>query len=73
MLSGDLGHYDEEGYFTITDRLKELIKYKGFQVSANVEQSQLFMDTIQIPWPPQRGTLTTWRGAEVAAHVVAPN
>nr|KAG5702383.1 hypothetical protein BaRGS_002165 [Batillaria attramentaria] len=33
LRSGDLGHYDEDGYFTITDRLKELIKYKGFQVA----------------------------------------
>lgn len=33
LRTGDLCHYDEDGYFTITDRLKELIKYKGFQVA----------------------------------------
>ena len=27
------GYYDEEGYFYIVDRLKELIKVKGFQVA----------------------------------------
>ena len=30
--TGDAGHYDEEGYFYIVDRIKELIKYSGFQV-----------------------------------------
>ena len=31
--SGDLGYVDEDGHFFIVDRLKELIKYKGFQVA----------------------------------------
>jgi 4-coumarate--CoA ligase len=30
--TGDIGYEDAEGNFFITDRLKELIKYKGFQV-----------------------------------------
>ncbi len=30
--TGDVGHQDEQGNFFITDRVKELIKYKGFQV-----------------------------------------
>lgn len=33
LFTGDLGYYDEEYHFYIVDRLKELIKYKGFQVA----------------------------------------
>ena len=32
LHTGDVGHVDKDGHFTIVDRLKELIKYKGFQV-----------------------------------------
>ncbi|KAH8595527.1 hypothetical protein B0O99DRAFT_511830 [Bisporella sp. PMI_857] len=31
--TGDIGYQDDQGNFYITDRLKELIKYKGFQVA----------------------------------------
>ena len=33
LHTGDVGKYDEDKDFYITDRLKELIKYKGWQVS----------------------------------------
>ena len=32
LHTGDVAIVDEDGYFQIVDRLKELIKYKGFQV-----------------------------------------
>ena len=31
MHSGDLGYYDNDFDFFVVDRIKELIKYKGFQ------------------------------------------
>jgi acyl-CoA synthetase (AMP-forming)/AMP-acid ligase II len=33
LHSGDVAIVDEDGWFTIVDRVKELIKYKGFQVA----------------------------------------
>ncbi len=32
LFPGDVGYHDDQGYFYIVDRIKELIKYKGFQV-----------------------------------------
>ena len=33
MHTGDVGYFDGDGHLYIVDRLKELIKYKGFQVA----------------------------------------
>jgi len=33
LHTGDIGYADEDGHFYIVDRVKELIKYKGFQVA----------------------------------------
>ena len=42
LHTGDVARVDAEGYFYITDRLKELIKYKGLQVApAELEEHLL--------------------------------
>ncbi|MCD7461671.1 4-coumarate--CoA ligase-like 3 [Datura stramonium] len=33
LHTGDIAYFDEEGYLYIIDRLKEIIKYKGFQIA----------------------------------------
>ena len=35
LYSGDIAYHDEDGNIFIVDRLKELIKVKGFQVNKN--------------------------------------
>lgn len=41
LHTGDIGHVDADGYLYIVDRLKELIKYKGFQVAPAVLEGLL--------------------------------
>ncbi|KAJ1724979.1 hypothetical protein LPJ53_000833 [Coemansia erecta] len=39
--TGDIGHIDAQGFFYITDRKKEIIKYKGFQVAPSELEGML--------------------------------
>lgn len=43
LRTGDIAHYDDNAQFYITDRLKELIKVKGFQV-APAELEEILRD-----------------------------
>ncbi len=61
LHTGDVAYVDEEGYFYIVDRLKELIKYKGYQVPPAELEGLLLthpavLDAAVIPIPdPEAG------------------
>jgi fatty-acyl-CoA synthase len=67
--TGDLGYYDEEGYFFITDRLKRMINAAGFKVwPAEVEAMLYAHPAIQEACVV--GARDAYRGETVKAYVV---
>ncbi|CAA0823479.1 4-coumarate--CoA ligase-like 9 [Striga hermonthica] len=58
LRTGDICYIDDEGFLFVIDRVKELIKYKGYQVSpAELEELLLshpdIMDAAVIPYPDE--------------------
>jgi acyl-CoA synthetase (AMP-forming)/AMP-acid ligase II len=81
LRTGDIGVIDEDGYLTIVDRLKELIKVKGYQV-APAELEALLLehprvaDAAVIPVPDDEcgevpKAIIVSRGALTAEEVIA--
>ncbi|HEX5768262.1 MAG TPA: AMP-binding protein, partial [Burkholderiales bacterium] len=67
--TGDLGYYDEEGYFFITDRLKRMINCSGFKVWPAEVESMLYAHPA-IQEACVIGTPDGYRGETVKAVVV---
>jgi 4-coumarate--CoA ligase len=44
--TGDIGYQDDQHNFYITDRVKELIKYKGFQVAPAELEGKLMQNSL---------------------------
>ncbi len=67
--TGDLGYYDEEGYFFITDRLKRMINASGFKVWPAEVEAMLYAHP-DIQEACVIGTRDPYRGETVKAVVV---
>ncbi|WEW60033.1 hypothetical protein PRK78_005516 [Emydomyces testavorans] len=70
--TGDVGHEDSEGFVYITDRVKELIKYKGFQV-APAELEGLLTDHEAVVDAAVIGIESAEHGTEVPRAYIVPN
>jgi len=68
--TGDLGYYDEEGYFFITDRLKRMINASGFKVWPAEVEAMLYAHP-GIKEACVIGAPDGYRGETVKAVIVA--
>jgi acyl-CoA synthetase (AMP-forming)/AMP-acid ligase II len=60
LHTGDVARFDEDGYLYLIERLKEMIKYKGYQVApaeleALLHEHPAVLDAAVIPKPDEAG------------------
>lgn len=65
LHTGDVGYYDEKGRIHVVDRMKELIKYKGYQVSPSE------IETVLLSHPAVKDAAVTGRPDERSGEVPA--
>ncbi|WP_380168162.1 AMP-binding protein [Jannaschia sp. R86511] len=69
LRTGDIGHVDADGYLFVVDRLKELIKVKGFQV-APAELEALLLTHPDVADAAVVGVVDEQAGELPVGHVV---
>jgi len=69
MHSGDLGKMDEDGFFYVTERAKDMIKASGFNVYPREVEEVLFHHPA-VQEAAVAGTPDEYRGETVAAFVI---
>ncbi len=69
LYTGDIAYMDEEGYFFIVDRKKELIKPGGYQVWPR-EVEEVIMENPKVLEVGVAGVPNSYRGETVMAWVV---
>ena len=73
LRSGDLAYYDAQGEIFLVDRLKELIKVKGFQVAPAEVEGRL-LELPQVParlrsaYPSARSSMPTCSLCTLSRH-----
>ena len=69
FYTGDIGHFDEDGYLLVTDRIKDMIIFGGYNIYP-VEVDNILMDHSKILEACSIGIPDTYRGESVKSYVV---
>jgi len=70
--TGDILRRDQDGYFYIVDRKKEMIKYKGYQV-APAELEAILMENTEVADVGVIGIMNNYSGDELPRAYVTPS